>query len=502
VSDTAVPHVELLGVSKSFGATQAVTDVSLRIERGSVHALVGENGAGKSTLGKIVAGVFSPDRGVMRVNGASLRLRSPRDALAHGIAAVAQELVLIPGLSVAENVFLGIEPRRLGMTRSRALRQRFDALVDAAGFEVPADQPVGSLGTARRQEVEILRALSRAAQLIVMDEPSAALSAEETQTLHAIIRSISGAGGTVLLVSHFLREVLELADTVTILRDGALVRTSAASDETEVSLIEGMIGRSVAAQFPPKVRPSSRAPVLLSAKGLHAPGLHDVSLELRAGEIVGLAGLVGAGRTELARALFGAAKATDGQIEIGGRPRGRGAGPRAALRAGICMIPESRTDEGLILDRSVRENVTLPVLGRLSRLGVVRRRAERNLVRGAAERVGLPADQRAPTRTLSGGNQQKTVFARSVLCAPRVLLADEPTRGVDVGAKRAIYELLVSLAAEGMGVLLISSDLEEILGLAHRVLVMRAGKIVERLDGARMSEESIIRASFAVERAL
>jgi len=508
-------HVELADISKSFGGVRALDAISLKIAKGSIHALVGENGAGKSTLGKILAGVIAPDRGRLLIDGEPVTFHSPREAIIRGIVLIAQELSIAPALSVAENVFLGTEPRRAGFVARRALRRRYDELAAAAGFELRGDLPGRGLRTADQQKVEILRALCRDARLIVMDEPTAALGRPDAQRLHQVIRRLAAGGTTVVLVSHFLREVAELADEVTILRDGHLVRTAPAAEETEDTMLSSMLGRSLGTAFPPRRPVAPDAPVVLEARRLSAPGVHDASLDVRAGEIVGLAGLVGSGRTELARALCRAQRVTAGTVTMAGGsltgrpPGGRrlaamlpGPGPSAALRAGLAMIPESRKEQGLMLGRSITENVSLASLGRLSDLGLVRRRAERQAVTGALAQVGVrvPA-QAAPVSTLSGGNQQKALLARILLRGPRVLVADEPTRGVDVGAKRAIYELLTSLAAEGLGVLLISSDAEEILGLAHRVLVMRAGRIAAEFEGEAMTEAAILGAAFgAAER--
>jgi ribose transport system ATP-binding protein len=504
-------HVELAGVSKSFGGARALEAVSLQIARGSIHALVGENGAGKSTLGKIISGALPPDQGRLVLGGEVVHFHSPRDAIARGIVLIAQELSIVGSLSVAENVFLGTEPRRAGFLRRRALRRRYADLVEGAGFELDGELNAGRLRTADQQKVEILRALCRNAELIVMDEPTAALSRPDVDALHKVIRGLARAGTTVVLVSHFLGEVLELADEVTILRDGRVVRTSPATDQTEESLLDAMLGRSLGATFPARRPVPAGAPVVLSVRGLSAPGVRDVSLDLHAGEIVGLAGLVGAGRTELARAVYRASRLAAGTVTAAGeeavsgrrRPGGlRAPGPRAALRAGIAMIPESRKDDGLLLRRSVTENVSLASLGQLTRAGIVRPRPERRAVREVLGRVDVRArSQAVPADTLSGGNQQKLLFARMLLCQPRVLIADEPTRGVDVGAKRAIYELLTTLTADGLGVLLISSDVEEILGLAHRVLVMRAGGIAAELTGDEATEAAILGAAFgATER--
>ncbi|HUY52687.1 MAG TPA: sugar ABC transporter ATP-binding protein [Streptosporangiaceae bacterium] len=499
-------HVELAGVSKSFGGARALEAVSLQIGRGSIHALVGENGAGKSTLGKIISGVLPPDRGQLVLGGEPVHFHSPRDAIARGIVLIAQELSIVGSLSVAENVFLGTEPRQAGFLRRRALRRRYAELAAAAGFELNGEANAGRLRTADQQKVEILRALCRNAELIVMDEPTAALSRPDVDALHKVIRGLARAGTTVVLVSHFLGEVLGLADEVTILRDGHVVRTTAAADQTEESLLDAMLGRSLGATFPARRPVPADAPVVLSVRGLTAPGVQDVSLDLRAGEIVGLAGLVGAGRTELARAVYRASRLAAGTVTVAGSQpvsrQHRPAGPRTALRAGIAMIPESRKDQGLLLRRSVTENVSLASLGRLNRAGIIRSRPERRTVQEILGRVDVRTrSQAVPADTLSGGNQQKLLFARMLLCQPQVLIADEPTRGVDVGAKRAIYELLTTLTADGLAVLLISADVEEILGLAHRVLVMRAGRIAAELTGDEATEAAILGAAFgATER--
>ncbi len=495
-------HVELKDVSKSYGGVRALAAVSLGVRRGSIHALVGENGAGKSTLGRIISGATTPDSGLLELDGKAVHFHSPRAAIASGIAAIAQELPTVPALSVAENVFLGAEPRRAGFLRRSELGRRYAELAARAGFALDGAASAGALRTADQQKVEILKALARDARLIVMDEPTAALSRPDVATLHAIIRRLARAGTTIVLVSHVLGEVLELADVVTVLRDGQVVATTPAAGQTEDSLLRAMLGRPVGAAFPVRRPPDRDAHVLLAVTGLTAPGVRDVSLTVRSGEVVGLAGLVGAGRTELARAVFQASKATAGSVAVtGGRLRGghrlRPAGPRDALRSGLAMIPESRKEQGLLTGRTVAENVSLASVARLSRAGLVRKRPERREVGQILGRLDVRfASLRVPAGTLSGGNQQKLLFARMMLAGPRVLIADEPTRGVDVGAKRAIYELLAGLVADGMAVLLISSDVEEILGLAHRVLVMRAGRIVARLTGDDITEAAILGAAF------
>lgn len=345
-----------------------------------------------------------------------------------------------------------------------------------------------------------MRALSRDADLIVMDEPTAALSGPERAHLHEIIKRLAAQGKTIVFISHFLRDVLSLADTISVMRDGKLVRTGPATEESEDSLIQGMLGRPLGAVFPAKRPPAPDAPVLLSGSDIFANGVNGASLEVREGEIVGLTGLIGAGRSELARAMIGAEQVEEGRIELMSRP-GATTGVRRSLGAGLVMIPESRKDQGLLLGRSVIENTSLSSLQKVSRLGVVNRRGERSAARPVLERCRLKSDGlRAPVSSLSGGNQQKVLFARVLMCEPRVLIADEPTRGVDIGSKSAIYELLVELAAGGVGVLLISSEIEEVIGLAHRVLVMQGGRIRAELEGGSMSEEAILAASFAGQR--
>jgi ABC-type sugar transport system ATPase subunit len=493
--------VELRSIGKRFGGVQALKGIDLEINEGSIHGLVGENGAGKSTLGKIVAGVHRPDKGELWIGGRQVSYHSPRDALADGVTMIAQEPTIVPRRSVIENVFLGIEAGlRGGVLATGAMRRSFESLVQEAGFRLPPDAPVGSLRVADQQKVEILRSVARNARLIVMDEPTAALTADEAKRLFAIVRRLRERGATIVFLSHFLAEVLSLVDSVTVLRDGRLIRTSVAYGESPESLVRAMLGRSIALTFPDKEPPQPEAPVVLTVRGLSRPGVLDgVSLDIRAGEILGLAGLIGSGRSEVARAIFGADSAI-ADITLEGRPL-RVRSPRDAIRAGIAMLPEDRKFQGLLMQRSVVENVSLAHLATVSRAGVVSQGRERDRVGELVRRLDVRAKSpAAKVATLSGGNQQKTLFAKWLFRRPRVLLADEPTRGVDVGAKRGIYELIRGLARQGMAVLFISSEHEEVLGLAHRVLVMREGRIVSELDGEAMSEDAIMRAAFATDR--
>jgi simple sugar transport system ATP-binding protein/ribose transport system ATP-binding protein len=495
-----IPLVELRGVSKRFGGVQALEAVDLAIERDSIHALVGENGAGKSTLGKILAGVHRPDDGELVIDGARADYRSPRDALAAGITIIAQEPTLVPHRSVVENVYLGIERGVVGVIDDRGMLRRFESLVADSGIELPPRRLARQLRVADQQKVEILRAIARGARLIVMDEPTSALTTDEAERLFELVRHLRGRGTTVVYISHFLAEVLALADTVTVLRDGRHVRTAAAATETPERLVTAMLGRSLDLAFPERIDPPDDAPVVLSVEGLsRPPAVQDVSFQIRAGEIVGLAGLIGSGRSEVARAIFGADRAEAGAIELDGK-RLRLRSPRAAISRGIVMLPEDRKGQGLVMLRSVADNITLPFLGDIAHAGVLRPVAERRRATELVRRFDVRTRSlQSRVEALSGGNQQKVLFAKWLFRPPRVFIADEPTRGIDVGAKRAIYDLIHSLAAGGMAVLLISSEHEEVLGLAHRVLVMRAGRIVGEFDGRTATADDVLHAAFATE---
>ena len=493
-------HVELRGVTKRFGGTVALDGVDIAIRAGAVHAIVGENGAGKSTVGKIIAGVLTPDAGRLAVRGTEVSFKSPRAALGCGITMVAQELSLVPSRSVVENVFLGIESHRGPFVLGAS--DRFAHLLAESGIAIGPDDTVGRLSVADQQKVEILRSLARSAELIVMDEPTARLTSDEALALRRTVRTLAERGVTVVYVSHFLDEVLSVADDVTILRDGAVVRTGAAAGETRGSLIEGIVGRDLDAAFPVRRSPPASAPTVLEVRGLSRAGaFNDVSFEVRAGEIVTLAGLVGSGRTEVLRAVFGADRATGGSMLLDGEPYAPRS-PRQAIGSGVAMVPESRKTHGLFARRSVCENVTLAHLGGFVAGGAVRTSRERAAATRVTNAVGLTgATIASRMEELSGGNQQKSLFARWLVERPRLFLTDEPTRGVDVGAKRGIYDLLVDLAAEGMAVVVVSSELEEVLGIAHRVLVMRAGRLAGELDGAAATGADVMELAFGLSAA-
>jgi ABC-type sugar transport system ATPase subunit len=510
MSSFAGTIVEARGIAKRFGGAQALDGVDLALARGEVHCLVGENGAGKSTLGRILSGVVRPDAGRLIVDGRDAEYDAPRAALRDGITIVEQELALAPAMTVAENVLLGLRRRDLvGETGRRAILRggagrRFVAeLSRRYDLDLDVDRRVESLPIAEQQKVEILRALGRRARLIVMDEPTARLDADAARNLLRIIRSLAAAGTTVVYVSHFLEEVLEVADTVSVLRNGRLVQTGPAAASSPQDLIHAMLGRQVDLAFPPKRPAAADAAPTLSVRGLSggAPvAVRDISFDVRAGEVLGLAGLVGSGRTELARLIFGAERPTGGSIRVDGGAGRFVSSPARAIEAGIAYLPESRKDLGLFMQMSVTRNVTLPALARVSRGRLLSRRAERRETLNVLARLRVqPADPRRAVGTLSGGNQQKVLFGKWLWHGPRVLIADEPTRGVDVGAKFAIYELLGELAERGMAIVLISSELEELVGLAHRVVVMSRGAQVTTLEGDDVREDAILRAAFGQE---
>lgn len=490
------PLIELRNVAKRFGGVQALADINLRVMPGQVHGLVGENGAGKSTLGKLLAGLHQPETGEILVDGRVVHYRSPVDALADGLTIIAQELALVPRLSVLDNVFLGVESARWGVVDRAALRRRYAELA-RLGLDVPPELPVGRLAVAQQQKVEILRAIARKARVIVMDEPTASLTVDETTRLLHIVRVLRDQGTTIILVSHFLDDVLGVCDTITVLRDGRLVKTAPARTETPRSLVLAMVGRQVDVTFPPKTRPAPDAPVLFEARGITLPHLvTDVSLSVRRGEIVGLAGLIGSGRSETARAIFGANKMVAGTLWLDG-VQVVIRNPRSAIEHGIALLPEDRKHAGLVMGRSLIDNVTLPHLEHLSTAGIIDRAEEHNSAGGVLKRLDVRAGSlRQSVRSLSGGNQQKTLFGKWLFKPPRLLIADEPTRGVDVGAKRAIYELLVALARQGLAILLISSELEEVIGLGHRIYVMRSGRVVAEVDPDQVRGDYILQLAF------
>ncbi|KPI12878.1 Monosaccharide-transporting ATPase [Actinobacteria bacterium OV450] len=485
-------------LTKSFAGVPALQDVSLDFPAGSVTALMGENGAGKSTLLKIVCGDRPADSGTVHVDGAQVRLRSPADARAAGIRLIPQEPEIVPHLTVAENVYLGALPTR-GVRRfdRAALRRRLREDLHRIGFghALDADTPGIRLTPAQRQLVEILRALTGEAKVVAFDEPTSSLSEHEVEALFALIRRLRDQGLAVVYVSHRMQEIFRLADRVAVLRDGALVCVADAAATDEGDIVRMMVGRDLSAVF---TRPHvARDRVVLDVRGVTTDDVRGISLQVREGEVVALAGLVGAGRSELARALIGDLPLRGGTVSVLGEEL-RLRRPSDAIRAGIGLAPEERKAQALFLDRSVRDNIALAVLDRLSRLRFVRRAAERELAREYTGRlrVRTPSVERE-VRTLSGGNQQKVVLARWLARRPKVLILDEPTRGIDVGAKAEIYRIIADLAQAGVALLVISSELPEVLGLADRVLVMQGGRITGELDRAGATEEAVLALAMA-----
>ncbi|MFF5207781.1 sugar ABC transporter ATP-binding protein [Streptosporangium sp. NPDC000396] len=469
----------MTGIGKSFLGVRVLSGVDLAVAAGEVHAVMGENGAGKSTLMKILAGVHAPDEGTIEIDGRQVSFSHPLQAQRAGVAIIHQEFNLLPERSVAENVFLGREPTRRGLVDRAAMDTATRRLLAELGEDSfgPRD-PVRRLSVAQQQVVEIVKALSLDARIVVMDEPTAALAEHEVELLYRLVRRLQERGIAVLYISHRLREVFDLADQVTVLKDGRRVATVSAAEVSSDELVRLMVGRDLGAYFPP--RATSAGEVRLRVTGGGNDRLHDIDLELRAGEIVGIAGLQGSGRSELAKALFGAEPFTRGEMTPC-RPRS----VREGVAAGIGLVTEDRKAEGLALRQSVRDNALL-VARAAGRRG-------RNGLRELLERVRLtPPRQEQEVRYLSGGNQQKVVLAKWLTVAPAVLLFDEPTRGVDVGAKAAIHDLMRELAGDGMAIMMISSELPELIGMSDRVVVLRDGRITGTLPAAA-SEEAIMR---------
>jgi ABC-type sugar transport system ATPase subunit len=496
----AEPLLQLKGVGKSFGACRALKPLTLELKPGEVLGLIGENGAGKSTLIKILSGVHVPDEGNILWQGHEVRFRSPHDALAAGIVTIHQELAYFSHLTVAENLLLGDRwPRhRWGGVDWRRLHAEAASRLARCQLDIPTRRVFSQLGAAQKQEVAIARALDRQARLLILDEPTASLSEPEVERLFGHLRRLRAQGVALLYVSHRLDEILQLTDRVAVLRDGELVAGGPTAEASVNQMVKDMVGRPLD-QIYPHSRPASRCEPLLRLETLSRAGLfRDVSFTLHAGEIVGLAGLVGAGRSELARAVYGLYPCEAGSMRLRGRPWA----PRNAhesLAAGLVYLPEERKRQGLVLDHSIGDSISIGFSDLLGGWGVIRGRAEQARVDHAMKTCDVRATSpMQPVGTLSGGNQQKTILARWLERGPEIILLDEPTRGVDVGAKAEIHALIDRLAGQGCGVLLISSDLPEVLGLSDRVLVMHRGTIAAELRGAAMTQENVILAASGV----
>lgn len=488
------PLLDMRGIVKEFPGTRALDGVDFQVRRGEIHALIGENGAGKSTLMNVLAGRFTDYRGQVHLAGQPVALRHPRTAHRLGIAVIHQDPSVLPDLTVAENIMLGEEPRgRLpGTISRRRLRAEADDALRHLGFRIPLDVPVGRLGTARQQMVAIAQAVRRDARVLVFDEPTASLGAQEAEQLFIVMCELKSRGIGIVYISHRLAELPRIADRVSVLRDGCMVGTRAMEDTKLSELTRLMLGRELAEFFP--ARTNTPGEVLLRVEGLQpASAVEPVSFELRGGEILGLAGLVGAGRTEIVRALIGADPAV-GQVTLRGRPVRRT--PRAAKAAGIGMIPQGRKTDGAITGLTVAQNLTIGLLDRLAGpAGLLGPGRIRRHARGTIERMHVvPPDPRREIDQLSGGNQQKVIVGRWVALGPDVYIFDEPTQGIDVGTKAQIYRLLVELAGEGKGVILISSELIELAELADRVLVIREGAVAAELPGEGLDEDALFAA--------
>ncbi|HEY1366836.1 MAG TPA: sugar ABC transporter ATP-binding protein [Gaiellaceae bacterium] len=497
-SATGDVAIRLVGVSKAYPGVQALSDIDFDLQVGEVHSLVGENGAGKSTLLKILTGAHPPTEGHVEVFGDRVEFNGPRDAQQLGIAAVYQELTVIPALTAAANVFLGQTRSRLGFLSEGAMRARFESLCAEFGVAIAPNALAGDLSVADQQVLEIMRALEAAARIVVLDEPTATLAPHEREALYSIIRRLSERGVAMIYISHDLDEVLRLSDRVTVLRDGQRVDGRPASEWTKTGLVRAMLGRT-AAMHVPKTR--ERRTEALRAAEVNVPGfLEDVELTVAAGEIVGIAGLVGSGRSELLRAFAGLDPASSGSIWIDGRERRWPRSPRQALRVGVALAPEDRKTQGLIQQLSVADNINLPALSAGAHLGFLRRGKVLGSAGARADRVALSRvvlERRVGT--LSGGNQQKALVARWIERGVRVLLVDEPTRGIDVGAKVEVFTLLDALAANGLGVVMVSSELEEVIDHSDRVVALARGRVVAEFDASNLEVQDVLGALFDVE---
>ena len=493
------PAVRFEQITKRFVGVQALDGVTLEVAAGSCHALCGENGAGKSTLGKVLAGIHSPDAGRLFVRGREARFDSPRDAFAAGVGMVHQELAYCGNMSVAENLLLGNLPRRRGFVDRTSLERRAQEMLGEIGAELDVRAPMSDLRIAQQQLVQIATAVGAGADIVVFDEPTSSLSQTDAERLYELIERLKARGVTCIYVSHRMPEIYRLCDTISVLRDGRHIATRPAATLSESELVTLMIGRELG-DYLPQSEERGAGKELLRVERLTVPGkCRDVSFSLHEGEIIGLAGLVGAGRSEIAQAIFGLENASSGSVFVDGRPA-RIAEPKDAIALGIGLVPEDRKRQGLVLGESGLHNTTLPILRRLSRLFFVRRREEETLTSTffSTLRVRTPSLD-APVAGLSGGNQQKVVLARWLAANSRILILDEPTRGVDVGAKAEIHRLIRDLAARGNAVLLISSELPEVIAISHRILVMRQGALVTEVSHAQATQELLLRLMAGVE---
>ncbi len=490
-----VPVLSLSHAAKTFGPVVALADGTINIEAGEIHALVGENGAGKSTLVKILAGLHHPDSGDFRVAGQSVQFRNVAESKDAGISVIYQEPTLFPDLTVAENIFIGRQPKgRFGLISKATMVREAHKLFERLGVPIEPTRIAEGLSIADQQIIEIAKAISLDAKILVMDEPTAALSGVEVERLFAVARSLRDRGTGILFISHRFDEVFDLCDRITVMRDGRYISTHRTADVTVEQIVREMVGRDIGALFPKT--PAEIGDVVLKVDALSRAGVfRDISFEVRAGEIVALAGLVGAGRTEVARAVFGIDPYDAGAITFDGRtlkPRD----PQVAITAGMGFVPEDRRKQGLVMDLSVARNVTLTLRNKFTTAGLINGAAERRAAQEWSKRLQVKTgSQEHAVSTLSGGNQQKVVLAKWLATDPRLLIIDEPTRGIDVGTKSEVHRLISDLAGRGIAILMISSELPEVLGMADRVLVMREGRITAELDRADANPESVMHAA-------
>jgi len=484
--------LEVKGLTKSFPGVLALRGVSLHLKKGEVLSLIGENGAGKSTLMKILAGVQPADSGEYLIEGGPVNFQNVRDAMNRGIALIHQELNLASNLDLAANIFLGREPNKKGIIQDNEIREEATKYLQRVGLDLPTDTITGTLPIGKQQLVEIAKALSCDARVLIMDEPTSSLSQKETETLFEVVKDLKNQGISVIYISHRLGEVIELSDRVTVFRDGENAGDLAKEEINHENMVRLMVGRDLSEFYDRQIHQPGKT--VLQAREIISPAYSTipVSFEVRAGEIVGIAGLVGAGRTELLQTIFGVTPALDGELELDGKSF-RPQCPADAINAGIALAPEDRKQHGLVLPMTVRENSSLPSLERDQTKGFLNQEAELKISEKAVEQMQIktPSIEQI-ARFLSGGNQQKIVLGKWLAMNPKLLMLDEPTRGIDVGAKREIYKLMEKLAGEGMAILFVSSEMEEVLGMADRAYIMHEGKISGELDRNELSEESIM----------
>ncbi|MBP0616796.1 sugar ABC transporter ATP-binding protein [Jiella mangrovi] len=490
--------VRLRAMAKSFGGTKILDDISIDFLQSSVHALVGENGAGKSSVGKVVGGYYTPDEGTLEVFGQKVERFSPRDALGLGIAMIHQELQLVPEMTVVQNVFLGQEANRAGFLRKGDLA-RFHELEKTCDFGLDPHARIADMRIAERQKVEIMRAIARDARVIIMDEPTSSLTEDEAERLHQLIARLKARNVTVIYVSHFLDHILAHCDRVTIMRDGHVIRTDDMAGETKQSLVESMLGAASEISWPalPPAPDRAHTAIVEMREVATDTGLSDISLEIAPGEIVGLIGLVGAGRSEVGRALFGADPITAGSYSIAGVMQSKRFNIPKAIAQGIAFVPEDRRKQGLVLTQTTRPNISLASLGAISSRGFISTRKETARVRAMIEHFGIvPAATNGEVAYYSGGNQQKVLLSKWAIERPKLLILDEPSRGVDIGARRRIHDFIIEMAKAGVAVLLISSELEEVINLSHRGYLMSEGRIFAEADCRSLSVEDALRRIF------